>query len=149
MTIYTITNTVSGATIGTYEGATEAEALDAMARDAGYDSHADMLKTIESDGSDIRVEETPSTKAYEAGLADGLAWDLDGYKTRAQVESADDWDAATIGALTHEEWCAHVGLSDDCERDSEEYTAACAEYNRGVRAGALAPQDERTGLGID
>ncbi len=37
---YQITQTASGADLGIYEGATEADALDALARDAGYDSYA-------------------------------------------------------------------------------------------------------------
>lgn len=40
MTRYLISNRSSGAELGVYEGETEAEALDAMARDAGYDSFA-------------------------------------------------------------------------------------------------------------
>lgn len=34
--IYRITNTNSGTVLGDYEGETEADALDALARDAGY-----------------------------------------------------------------------------------------------------------------
>ena len=36
MTQFKITNLVSGTEIGVYEGKTKEEALDAMARDAGY-----------------------------------------------------------------------------------------------------------------
>ena len=35
---YRITNTRSGYTLGDYQGTTESEALDAMARDAGYEN---------------------------------------------------------------------------------------------------------------
>lgn len=36
---YRITNTVSGLVLGFYEGTDEADALDTMARDAGYADH--------------------------------------------------------------------------------------------------------------
>lgn len=39
-TTWTIQNTASGATVWQGEAATEAEALDAMARDAGYADYA-------------------------------------------------------------------------------------------------------------
>lgn len=40
MSKFSIENSVSGASLGVYEGDTEAEALDAMARDAGYVDYA-------------------------------------------------------------------------------------------------------------
>lgn len=89
MTTYTITNTKSGATIGIYEGATEAEALDAMARDAGYESYADQLATIESDGSDIGVTEL----AY-AGAQ------IDVELHRGNIDPAGEGDDADIKACT-------------------------------------------------
>jgi hypothetical protein len=53
---WTITNTVSGVEIGSFEADSRKAALDAMARDQGYDSYAEQLDAIESDGSDLRVE---------------------------------------------------------------------------------------------
>lgn len=44
MTIYQIENTRSGIILGTYEANTEAEALDAMARDAGYASYIEACE---------------------------------------------------------------------------------------------------------
>lgn len=55
MTSYTIENTVSGMILGTYEGATEAEALDAMARDAGYADYAEAQKVAPAADGEIKV----------------------------------------------------------------------------------------------
>jgi hypothetical protein len=80
--------------------------------------------------------------AYEAGLKDGLAWDLDGYSTWADVERArDGWDDATINAMGRA-WCRRawgVGLDDD------EAWQACAAYNRGAYEGATT-REGRSGL---
>jgi hypothetical protein len=38
MTTFEISNQTSGYVLGTYEGATEMDALNALARDAGYDN---------------------------------------------------------------------------------------------------------------
>jgi hypothetical protein len=54
MTSYRIYNEESGVEMGVYEGATEAEALDAMAKDAGYDSFDAIPDEINGDG--LRVE---------------------------------------------------------------------------------------------
>ena len=54
---YQITNTTSGANLGTYAASSAAEALDKMAQDAGYESQAAALAVTGGDGSDLRVEE--------------------------------------------------------------------------------------------
>lgn len=41
MSSFTITNVVTGATLGTYEAKTPQEALDALARDSGYADYED------------------------------------------------------------------------------------------------------------
>lgn len=56
MARWNISNTTSGLELGVYEGVTREEALDAMARDAGYESFADSCKTCGDDGSDIKAE---------------------------------------------------------------------------------------------
>lgn len=55
MSKYLITNTHSGAELGVYEGNTEAEALDAMARDAGYSSYAECCAVAPTREGEIAV----------------------------------------------------------------------------------------------
>lgn len=57
--LWTIENMSSGLVLGAYPGATAAEALDAMAREAGYADHAHAI--VETGPADLRVTEV----AYE------------------------------------------------------------------------------------
>lgn len=83
------------------------------------------------------------SRIYLLGYADGLAWDLDGYASIREVESdPHTWDSALIEAAGSDEVAAAWGVDPN---DDAAWSAACAEYNAGARAGALAPQDERTG----
>ncbi len=59
---YSIGNTISGADLGAYEGATEAEALDAMARDAGYTDYAEAQSVAPAAYGEIVA--TEMTKTY-------------------------------------------------------------------------------------
>lgn len=56
-----ITQTATGVDMGVYEGETEQDALDTMARDAGYRDHADACSIYEdgSDGGASTLEVTP------------------------------------------------------------------------------------------
>jgi hypothetical protein len=56
MNAYRIENTTSGIVLGVYQADTEAEALDAMARDAGYTSTAAMIAAVGPD-NDLLVTE--------------------------------------------------------------------------------------------
>jgi len=55
MTRFQITNTRSGVDLGAYDGATEAEALDAMARDAGYRDYAEACEVAPAEPGEIVV----------------------------------------------------------------------------------------------
>lgn len=92
------------------------------------------------------METNRKSKAYEAGMEDGLAWDLDGYASAEEVsKSKDTWDEATINALGVDKFCALVGISPE-QWGEDPWRQACHDYNRGCYDGATAPQSERTGL---
>lgn len=55
MTTYEISNKTSGQPLGEYEGETEQDALDALARDAGYDSYNDARRQELMDESDLII----------------------------------------------------------------------------------------------
>lgn len=57
MTTYRIFNSASGVDLGTYEAATAAEALDAMARDAGYADYAACCEAVPAGKDDLKVVE--------------------------------------------------------------------------------------------
>ena len=53
---FNICNKVSGVDLGDYEGADKAEAMDAMAKDAGYKDYRDMCATTDPEDLDAEVE---------------------------------------------------------------------------------------------
>lgn len=55
MTQYSISNRTSGADLGIYESASVEEALDTMARDAGYKNYADCCSVVSADLDELIV----------------------------------------------------------------------------------------------
>jgi hypothetical protein len=53
---FEISNIVSAVTLGIYEGADESEALDAMARDAGYSDYRNLCSITDPDDLDAELE---------------------------------------------------------------------------------------------
>lgn len=66
MTHYLITNTTSGANLGVYEGADEDEALDAMARDAGYSDYEAACEVSDDMGVNVVAVEMYEAVRYAA-----------------------------------------------------------------------------------
>jgi len=62
MTAFIITQPASGVVLGAFEGETAADAVDAMARDAGYDDAADMNSiNNDDDPDDLDVTASPAS----------------------------------------------------------------------------------------
>ncbi len=59
---YRIENTKSGLELGVYEGSSKEDALDALARDAGYDDYDHALYVAPASEGEILVTELPDEK---------------------------------------------------------------------------------------
>lgn len=69
MTTYQIHNSKSGTIIGVFAGATEAEALEAMARDAGYRSYAECCEVAPvAEGQIVLTEVAADAEPSEVTL---------------------------------------------------------------------------------
>ena len=86
MTSFNIHNITSGVFLGTYRGDTASDALDAMARDAGYESFAECCDVVGDDGSDMEAEEVNVTDTH--GMV--LVQTPDGFSIHAPGASDDD-----------------------------------------------------------
>ena len=106
---YKIENTTSGLIMGIYEADSEKAALDAMARDAGYDDYADLDEQTPARPGEIDVREAyPDLYLVSEGEAsiigpDEIPEDVNGYEsvlviasTTAEALAAAQWDAGLV-----------------------------------------------------
>ena len=67
---YKIENTISGADLGIYYSETQDEALDKMAREAGYTDYAEAESIVPSEEGEILVSPVTAYDVYEAAFDD-------------------------------------------------------------------------------
>jgi hypothetical protein len=84
-----------------------------------------------------RVAKSP---AYQAGFADGQAWNYE-----PEDVQVDGWDRDTINAIGAREFGRHIGISEaEVDKRSEAWVKACAEYNRGCVDGVTYARSRPT-----
>lgn len=94
MNSYHIQNTISGSDLGIYQGDTRMQALDAMARDAGYDDYADLEKQVPAYDREIAVDlVTMFTINTECGSRQIMAESVEDAKAIYTKEHDFDFDA--------------------------------------------------------
>ncbi len=75
--------------------------------------------------------DTTQTDAFKDGLKDGADWDLIGYDYDALAAAKDTgWDASTINAIGSDKCAKLWGVN---VAEGEEWEAACAAYEAGVK----------------
>jgi hypothetical protein len=73
------------------------------------------------------LQHVAKSPAYQAGFADGQAWNYEPAEVRV-----DGWDEDTIKARGERAFGHHIGLSDpEIDQRGEVWADACADYNRG------------------
>jgi hypothetical protein len=105
----------AGAVLGDYQGADEAEALDAYSRDAGYADYAEVMATV---GGTVTVREVDSTQEMrDLGRLEELR--------RAVAESGNDREreATARGALAQE--LRGQGDEEGADAQEEQIRALC------------------------
>ncbi len=148
MTTYRITNRTSGADLGLFDGETPEQALDAMARDAGADSHADSMRRLFADaGYDEeemaaaceRAAAELSVEEVEAGSRTPDAWwqwhDADSSRHSASVEEAEARCAAWVSGTSDD------GPEEASEPESTLTTYRCTDGNADVDIEAESAED--------
>lgn len=86
------------------------------------------------------------SRAYDQGFADGLKWDLSGWKSRLEIASPVPADGTFSEALVNAIGIAKANeiVGDSCT-NAEESERVWAEYERGCVEGALQQWDNLHG----
>lgn len=139
MTHFTISNTISGAHLGIYQGDTKAQALDALANDAGYEDHAAACRAAPVGDGELKVE--PAWTVWLGARAS--IWSHRGYTVSGErVICEDKADAATVlqGSFADADALVEV----ECDAGAYYYdTQEAADRDQdGSRAIAVVAQDE-------
>lgn len=106
MATYKITSKTSGAELGTYEAADEQGALDALARDAGYQDHADACEQSGDDGTHLIVAPVDSRQEIKAGCyvyTDAAGRRLEGRVVEVHEAASVLWDNGHTGTVPIED----------------------------------------------
>ncbi len=114
MKSWRITNQRAGVDLGTYHAEDEAGALEALARDAGHDSYADMCEVAPVAEGELRVVEVKPARA---------AFGLEVVERRGELVKATDHDEAYI-------WVPADALDEEVSADPYEIDQAFARWCR-------------------
>lgn len=88
--------------------------------------------------STAELQRVAKSPAYQAGFADGQAWNYE-----PEDVHVDGWDRDMIRAIGEREFAQRIGV-EAADRGSATWSRACAEYNRGCVDGVTYARSRPT-----